>query len=407
MGRGYEVFLWPVNTGLLTSLAALLGCALALDRDDRTGDWLAGGCVALALASSPIGVAVAAGMALEVAPRRRGRRRWPVVAVPVALYVLWRIGYDPPATVEWSNAGRVLSFGADTAAAGAGGIVSLDMTWGRILLLGGIAALVWRCVLPARRMTPRLAALICTALAVWLLTALGRAGVESPSASRYVFVNGFLLVVIATEAARGARLANPRAAALVAGLVVIAIPAGLLAVRDGGRAYRDVTKRVAAEIGALEVARGIAAPGFRVDPVRAPQIIAGDYFRAVRRMGGTPAWSLRELRTGPERERIAADAALVGAERVRPVGRQGACPHAAAIETGAELAFPPGGELLLQTTGEGAVVRLRRFSSYYGAPLGETLAARSVVALRAPRDRAPDRWRARVDGAGVRRCVPR
>ena len=151
-GAGFEDFLWPVNVGFLTSLLALLGALLALDREDRAGDILAGACVLIALSCSSLGIPIAVGVAAEIVARAMDERKGPgpflsrlsIVVVPLALYGLWRIGYHPPGELRSENAGKVLRYGADTGAAAAGGLLAVGIEWGRLALLGLAGVVVWR-----------------------------------------------------------------------------------------------------------------------------------------------------------------------------------------------------------------------------------------------------------------------
>ena len=71
----WQNILWPFQVGWLLSLAAGLGALLALDRGDRRGEAAACALVALSLASSGIGVAIAAGVLVDVL-WRRPRAAW-------------------------------------------------------------------------------------------------------------------------------------------------------------------------------------------------------------------------------------------------------------------------------------------------------------------------------------------
>src|ERR1700694_3846287 len=62
------------------------------DRADRAGALAACGLLAVSIASSGVGVAIALGLAVEVLWSRRWREAW-IVGVPIALYALWWIGY--------------------------------------------------------------------------------------------------------------------------------------------------------------------------------------------------------------------------------------------------------------------------------------------------------------------------
>src|SRR5207248_99128 len=89
---------------------------LMLDRSDRAGDIAASVLLAVSIASSSLGIAVAVGLAVEVLwGRRRWRDAW-IVAAPLVLYALWWVPYhdvnaftrhnivvSPAATSTWER----------------------------------------------------------------------------------------------------------------------------------------------------------------------------------------------------------------------------------------------------------------------------------------------------------------
>jgi hypothetical protein len=65
LGPAWQNFLWPFQIAWLISLAAALGALIMLDRRDRAGDVVACGLLGVALASSGLGVPIAAGLAVD------------------------------------------------------------------------------------------------------------------------------------------------------------------------------------------------------------------------------------------------------------------------------------------------------------------------------------------------------
>ena len=186
---------------------------------------------------------------------------------------------------------------------------------------------------------------------------------------------------------------------------MLVILGGLLAARDGGRFFRDSTKKLAAELGAIEVGRGAAPDGARIDPLLAPQLTTDGYFLAVDKLGDTPAWSVAQLRNGPQRERVAADEALARVYDVKPAPFEPTtCRGTAPRPSGSELPLAPGGRLLLRAETAGSAIRMRRFSSFYPEAETAPLPPGETVALDVPRDRVPDRWTVRLDGGPVTVC---
>ncbi len=400
LGAGYEVILWPVSTGFLASLAALAGALLALDRGDRAGDAAAAAALTLALASSSLGIAIFAGVAVELLLRPDRRARWWILAAPALLYVAWRVGYHPPSPGWADSAGQVLSYGADSAAAALGGLLALGGEWGRVLAVAAVALVVRALLAPARR-TPRALGLLTIALAFWGLTAIARAPLGEPGASRYVYVGAVLALLAGGELARGWRPPRVRETVLLALLVALVAPAGLLKLREGGRMYRANTRTVAIELGAAQLARGVAPPTAQPDPELAPQLTLAAYFALADDLGPV-GWSVGELRAGSVRDRQLADAALARLYALAPRAAAGDDCAAPAALRGA-VALAPGTVIRLRSQGGGVV--LRRFAPGFSAPpIG---LAPGVWRLAVARDRAPDAWHvaARPEGS-VARCRP-
>jgi hypothetical protein len=447
LGPAWQNFLWPFQIGWLVSLAAALGAMLALDRADRRGDTLACVLIALALASSGLGIPVAAGLLLEVLWRRQWRDAW-IALAPLALYAAWWLAYQDTELVR-GNIVHAPGFAAGAAAGAVGALSGLSeirvdaggavddagaaLAWGRPLAVAAAFVLAWR-LAALRPLSARIVGLLAMALTFWLLTGLQRAHVGSPDASRYLYVGAFFVVLIAVELARGLSLGGAPAVvvACAAGLVIVS---NLGDLRIGARYLRSQAPVARADLGALELARtqvpaGYIATSFPGTPFI---FIRADRYFAAAAAAGTPAFSPADIAGAPEPARRTADAELVSIHRVvlRP-GRGGAGADAApAVEasTGGdagarggcvrfrpaaagpaepaaklELTLPPGG-IVLTATGGSATVSVRRFAATYPEqPLGRLAASGSGV-LRIDADRAPQPWHVRVaPEAGVAAC---
>ncbi len=187
-GPGWEMLLWPFQIGWLVSLAAALGALLMLDRADRAGDVAAACLLGVALASSGLGVVIAAGLAVDLLVSGRGRRSAWIVAAPLALYAVWWLGYQDTG-LERGHLLLAPRFAAESAAAAFGALAGLGalevgpsgqiddgdatLAWGRPLAVAAAAILVWS--LARRRTVPaRVFALLTMAGAFWLLTGVQR-----------------------------------------------------------------------------------------------------------------------------------------------------------------------------------------------------------------------------------------
>ena len=98
--------------GYFGSMAAGLALLLALERDDRRGDRLACLFLTVSILFSSLGLPFAAGAAVQVLRRPDRWRRLYVVAVPVAIYALWWLGWGHTAesALSLANVGKAPSF---------------------------------------------------------------------------------------------------------------------------------------------------------------------------------------------------------------------------------------------------------------------------------------------------------
>ena len=164
LGPAWQNILWPFQVGSLVSLAAGIGALLALDRGDRRGDLAAAALLALALASSGLGVVIALGIAVELLVARRRTAVW-IAAAPLGLYAIWWIGYQDTDFIR-HNVVLAPRFAADAAAGamaaltGLTGPVTSDdgatLAWGRPLAVAAAALIAWR-VSGLRPVPPRVA----------------------------------------------------------------------------------------------------------------------------------------------------------------------------------------------------------------------------------------------------------
>ena len=427
LGPAWQNILWPFQVGWLVSLAAGVGALLALDRGDRRGDVAAAALLALALASSGLGVVIALGIAVELLVARGRRRAIWIAAAPLGLYAIWWIGYQDTDFIR-HNLVLAPGFAADAAAGAVAALTGLTgpvtsdngatLAWGRPLAVAAAALIAWR-VSVLRPVPPRVIGLLAVLLGFWLLTGVQRADKSSPDSSRYLYVGALFLLLLATELARGARWSRPAAAALAAA-AGLAVLANLGDLREAGRYLRAQAQPARADLAALELGRpqrdhvARSFPGYPFLVVR-----AGPYRDAAAELG-SPAATLPELRGLSEAARRVADAELarIHGAALRPgaapapsgappavdaatggaVTTAGACVvfrPAAAGPAALELTLPRTG-IELRTGPGPAAVALRRFAAGFPDPAPEHLRAGSRATLRIAPDGAPDPWHVRV-----------
>lgn len=445
LGTAWEIILWPFEVQFLIPIAAGLGAFLLLDRRRRGGDLGASALLVLAFSSGSLGIPVTAGVTVEILfGPDRFRRLLRVVAVPVALYLVWLQEYDP-FRARFGSYDSVPGFVLDQLGGAIAAIAGFQFSSAEAPAV--IAALILTAVLLvsfARGDVDRgrLAAIVAMSLAYWSALALYRPWVADQEPSRYLYGGAVFVLLAVFELARGHRPRGP--VLLIVGVLAAAsVAANWGNMRDGAHLIRAYSDYVAPGLGALELARAEVAPGFRPEPNRAPDIVAGRYFDAVDRWG-SPADSPEQILRRGEGPREAADIVLQQALRLRlaaPVPAAGPPPEAAAAPQGEatitgsclrfepagglsaiDLTLPPGG-MRVAAGPEPVVIQLRRFGAGFlanGAVPGATTFANSRQAfgrellsastfqvqpgrtrtLRIPPDSAPTPWSARLSTAG-------
>ena len=115
LGSAWEVMLSSLFMPHQMALAAGLGALLALDARSRRGDVLTCALLLLAVGSLELGLAFAAGVALEIGltdGRRAWRRAW-IPGIPILLYGAWQVWatkFDDSASI---TTGGVVSLAHD------------------------------------------------------------------------------------------------------------------------------------------------------------------------------------------------------------------------------------------------------------------------------------------------------
>jgi hypothetical protein len=442
-GPAWQDILWPFQMAWLIAVGAGIGALLLLDRRDRAGD--VGACVLLAvsLASAGPGLAVAAGLVVEVLLRRRWRDLW-IVAIPLALYGLWWIGYQH--TLFFAHSLLLTPRFVFDAAAGAlsalAGLASVDvfhdtgtfLNWGPPLLAVAVIAVFWR-LYRLGRVPTRVWTLITIPLAFWLLTAVGRAYLSvgpfvltaTGYESRYLYVSAVFLVLLGVEVARGHH-ASLVGRFVIGVLVAAAVLSNVGPLRDGTRLLQTQAQVTEAELGTLNLSRPLVKPNYVSNGFIFGIVTAGEWFAAEKDLGGTPAATPAQIAAFPGYARLAADSQLVKIQQLglsavtaaappalgQPpkldaaqsgtVSARGACttyrPAAftAATGTNALQVTVPATGLLLGAGSAPATVGVRRFAPQF-QQLG-TLAPSARATLRIAPDLTPQPWHLQIAGNG-------
>jgi hypothetical protein len=441
LGAAYEDLLWAIQIGYFISLCCGLGAFLALERRTDRADLLACGLLTVGVTSFSVGIPFIAGAAVAIAlSGRRWRRRAYVVAVPIAVYALWWLGWGHDADTKISliniltSPGYLLE-GFSSSLASMLGLATPGtdeaigfMSWGRPLLAAAVLLGGYR-LYRLGRVPEWLWVFGATALAYWLLAGFNERPGREATVSRYQHIGAIFILLIAAELCRGMRIRRP-AMVVITALAGVAIVSNLSYLSQARDSYLHTTVLERAGLGAMEIARDTVEPSF----VLAPNLVetgyvyvdALHYLPAVDDYG-SPAYSPEELRDAPEEARRVADKTVGAALRMtftagtgmpaadgeapevvsgETLSAQGACVAVRPPAGGpAVLSLAPGGAGF-ETKGAGSTdVQLRRFATESFPINGGTMTGDDTATLAIPLDRASEPWEVELGGTRtVRVC---
>ncbi len=416
LGPAWQDLLWPFQVGFVGSALTGVAMLLALEREERRWDAGACGLLALSIGFSSLGLAFAVAAAVAVLQQRRrlGWRRAYVVAVPLALYALWYLGWGHDAETHLSLHNVLVSprYVVEGLAASVGSLLALATifdeavgrsTWGYVLL-AVLVALAINAWVRGRRFSPGLWPVLAAAATFWFLAGFNEIPGREAWSSRYLYVGALFVLLIAAELLKGVR---PGRWALLAGgaVTLVAVGFNLVPLREGRDFFKGQTVLTRADLGAIEIAAGSVEPGFRLPPEIAGtsflnEIEAGEYLTAVREYG-SPAYTPAELVDAPEAGRKQADLVLANA---LPVSIEAPAPAASAaggrcveVPAGAGLKAPPvplrpGVTTVEFGPGGPGTIRLRRFARAEYPLVSEGIAAGSTTRLDVPPDKSARPW---------------
>lgn len=312
MGSAYEDLLWPFQIGFLGSVAGGLGCLALIDRPGDRHDAAAFALLLWSLSASGVGIPfLLAALTMLILQRAPLRRFW-IVAVPAALFVIWYLRWGGS---DGSSLQAVLSapqYVADAASAASAGIAGLSLTYGPALAIVLFLVLFLRRQ-PAQR-SPLMIAAAVGALSFWSLSAITRADAADPAASRYLYIGASFILLMLADA--GASVVVSRKASLLLGLLVLAaLVSNLGLLRTGERSWRAIDQTLRVSLTALDVAAPAVSPTFEPDSQGDPQIRAEQFLSASRAFG-SPGLTLTQLGGQPASLRQHADQVLEQAERL-------------------------------------------------------------------------------------------
>ena len=367
-GLAYENFLIPGQAGQMASIVAGVAAFAVLDGPaDKRNDRRLAILMAIALASSGMGIPVLVGVAVELLLTREGRRRLWVVAVPFGLYLLWYLNYG---TTRASLDELTLSLiWAWTAAAHAAGAIigQRQVEPGQDFLIVVLLVLAYRAWKVERAARIRMAALSAILLIFYGLTALSRHDIAPPSSSRYLTVGLVFLLLLLVESARGLRVRG-WAPWVVLLLALVALSKDhKIAFREGRSVFLQRSENMRGSLAAVELlGRRRVAPDFEIAPRAAPFLLAGPWFGAIDALKGDPAYTPAQLPHAPANARDFADDTLVraGGLAIGPA-RGGAGAACVAPWSGEQGPVPAAGLRVQAGRGERLTLWARRFGDQW------------------------------------------
>jgi hypothetical protein len=428
LGPAWEVLLWPFEISFCGPVLLGLAALLLLEREDRRGDLLACLFLTLALGFSSLGVPFIVGAFVAVAqrPRRAWRSGAFVFAIPLAVFLVWYLGWghDAESHLSLNNVLASPRFVAESLAYSVGGLVGLgtspetgvDSGWGRAVLVAVVIGVgVW--LYRRRRIYAGLWPIAAVAVTNWLLTAFNAFPGRDPSASRYQYTGAIFILLILANLFQGVRLGR-NALIGIAALTLLAVGPNLVVLKNGADFFKDQAVLTRADTAALEIARGKVDPAFQLTPEVAgtPVLIdisAERYFRAVDEYG-SPAYSLAELEDAPQPGRRQADVVLanaLGISTVTQLDEYAAAPAAGCVEVAGGGAGPievpvAEGSRVELAPGPSGSFSMRRFSVGEFPVSLQPAEGDSTTTLTIPADGVALPWLLHVEATQAARVCP-
>jgi hypothetical protein len=433
MGTAWEVLLWPFEVSFTASMATGIGALLALEQRDGHRDPLACALLVVSLAFSELALSFVLGAAVWMILSRRTWSRVYVVAVPLVLYAAWYAGWGHTAESHLSVHNLVHSpkYVLDALASSTASLLGVRNTAsvavGRPLVVGLVVAAVLR-VRSSKPLPRSLWSALAVLLSFWFLAAIGTMPGREPSASRYQYVGGVLLLMVLANLASGIRLRRPVVLAAL-GIGCLAVIPNLVVLRHNYGTMSDWATRARGALAAFEVGGASADPDFITGPDNTDitslnSLQVGAYLSAVDAFG-SPTYNASGLAGASEEARVAADQLLADAEELRPVAvdrppppggppprvdggtgtaatQRGSC-LTLANTNGASppIDLPRPGVTVSGPAGSAETIELRRFASSF--PVRFQLRGTGLLLIRT--DRSPRPWQAQLRGPGpVRVC---
>ena len=291
LGSGWQNILWPFQIGMMGAFAAGLWAIFVLENETKR-PWLVSLLLAVSLASAGGGIAFAVVLFCAMLVKRD----WQVIRAltpTLGLYAIWYLKYGESQSHN-GNLGKTPKYVLDSALAAGAGIGGRTLIFGAAVL--GVVGVLFIQRINERSFVSTKNLIFVFLIATWTLTALSRAHLGEPGASRYVYVGAISILILAGillppfESLKSSLVILPSA-------ILLLIP-NLDMMRAGANGLKDTSAHLSAEQAALEQIIDEVPADFQFDSMRAPQLRAGEYLRAVEKFG-SPAMSWSRVRAMP------------------------------------------------------------------------------------------------------------
>jgi hypothetical protein len=399
--------LFPLLINFSVPLAATIAIWMLLDRDTWRGDLVAGGFLAVALASNSVGLITFGVVAVELLLLRAPIRRWVPFLVPLGLWLVWYVS-NRTSIKGPGGVGTVVRYSLHEIQATFAGFAGGWDPGGYVLIVVAVAVFTLS-VVRWRTFNARAGSALAAVAAFALLSSVTRAGFVPPvlaTTPRYLWFNAFFLVVALVEVARGRRL--PPVVAVVGAAIVIV---GAVTLVGNLRTYHRHVVAYAHSVRTYLVATEAIPDQInprRVLPVSYIPVRVGDYLPAIRHLGSPiRGVGLRDL--GSEHDRTTADGWMIHDLNLGfvPIASGPTLGCRALPDATAEHGFEARGPTTVVVRAGATPVSwsIRRLAARFGAPAGQ-LVAGELGALRIPADHSPLPWHVRIEGtaASVSTC---
>jgi len=386
LGAGWQNIFWPFQIGMIGSAAAGI-YALHLFSLEVKREWLITGFVAVSLLCSGGGIAVVAGIIGVTLLNKRWKLLYQIMAV-IAVYLMWYLKYGESQATS-ANFSKIPKYVYDSAVFSAAALGTTSAVFGGLLL--GVLITLLISNFKRSISDPIIVGSTIIVVAGWVLTALTRAQYNDPGATRYVYIGATYLVILFARTLPNNVKFWPSGLSLIA--AVLFVLSGADTLKSGANFMRDTSRAVLVEVSVMEILRNKVDLSFRPDTVRAPQIVAGEYFAAID-AHDSPGKSEDWITNQDNWVREVADQKIFEilkmAEKAVTTADTTECVEALSMTNIGRVA-PAGTSVLFKTT-QPLVINFSRFADGPAENMAIQTTDVGVIRLELPKDRIQTPW---------------